>query len=282
MTKRIFRSILLVAAAVLLASFMLITGVLYDYFSNNQMEQLRAQTALAAQGVEKSGEGYFAGLGSHGTRLTWIAADGTVLYDSSANAAGMENHADREEVHQALKTGHGESMRYSTTLMERQLYSADRRYRRKRLAAKAHRADRLKTLFVAQLARGVPRERNARVLGAHAAAVVAYSYVSRAAALELDRHLSCTRVEGVFDELLYYRRRSLDDLARGDHVRNKRRKYIYPCHIFNLTFRFYLYVFCVSSVTVIPTKPYLPRTIKVRQCLPLAKLEGKVPPFGGG
>lgn len=126
MTKRIFRSILLVAAAVLLASFVLITGVLYDYFSNNQMEQLRAQTALAAQGVEKSGESYFAGLGSHGTRLTWIAADGTVLYDSSANATGMENHADREEVSSALKTGTGESTRYSTTLMERQLYCAQR------------------------------------------------------------------------------------------------------------------------------------------------------------
>ena len=126
MTKRIFRSILLVAAAVLLASFMLITGVLYDYFSNNQMEQLRAQTALAAQGVEKSGEGYFAGLGSHGTRLTWIAADGTVLYDSTATAAKMENHADREEVSRALKTGTGESTRYSTTLMERQLYCAQR------------------------------------------------------------------------------------------------------------------------------------------------------------
>lgn len=126
MTKRIFRSILLVAAAVLLASFMLITGVLYDYFSNNQMEQLRAQTALAAQGVEKSGEGYFAGLGSHGTRLTWIAADGTVLYDSTVTAAKMENHADREEVSSALKTGTGESTRYSTTLMERQLYCAQR------------------------------------------------------------------------------------------------------------------------------------------------------------
>lgn len=126
MTKRIFRSILLVAAAVLLASFMLITGVLYDYFSNNQMEQLRAQTALAAQGVEKSGESYFAGLGSHGTRLTWIAADGTVLYDSTATAAKMENHADREEVSRALRTGTGESTRYSTTLMERQLYCAQR------------------------------------------------------------------------------------------------------------------------------------------------------------
>lgn len=35
MTKRIFRSICLVAVVVLLASFMLIMGVLYDYFSNN-------------------------------------------------------------------------------------------------------------------------------------------------------------------------------------------------------------------------------------------------------
>ena len=52
MTKRIFRSIFAVAAAVLLASFVLITGVLYEHFSNNQMEQLRAQTSLAAQGVE--------------------------------------------------------------------------------------------------------------------------------------------------------------------------------------------------------------------------------------
>lgn len=126
MTKRIFRSTFAVAAVVLLASFVLITGVLYEYFSNKQMDQLNMQTHLAAQGVESAGADYFNDMDIDGCRITWIAADGTVLYDSQAQQSGMENHADREEVQQALKTGHGESMRYSTTLMERQLYSADR------------------------------------------------------------------------------------------------------------------------------------------------------------
>lgn len=126
MTKRIFRSTFAVAAVVLLASFVLITGVLYEYFSNKQMDQLNMQTHLAAQGVESAGADYFSDMNVDGCRITWIAADGTVLYDSQAQQSGMENHADREEVQQALKTGHGESMRYSTTLMERQLYSADR------------------------------------------------------------------------------------------------------------------------------------------------------------
>lgn len=126
MTKRIFRSIFTVAAVILLASFVLITGVLYEYFSNKQVDQLNMQTHLAAQGLEAAGEDYLSDMDISGCRLTWIAADGTVLYDSQAELSGMENHADREEVRQALKTGHSESMRYSTTLMERQLYSADR------------------------------------------------------------------------------------------------------------------------------------------------------------
>ena len=126
MTKRIFRSIFTVAAVILLASFVLITGVLYEYFSNKQVDQLNMQTHLAAQGLEAAGEDYLSDMDISGCRLTWIAADGTVLYDSQAEQSGMENHADREEVRQALKTGHGESMRYSTTRMERQLYSADR------------------------------------------------------------------------------------------------------------------------------------------------------------
>ena len=126
MTKRIFRSIFTVAAVIILASFVLITGVLYEYFSNKQVDQLNMQTHLAAQGLEAAGEDYLSDMDISGCRLTWIAADGTVLYDSQAEQSGMENHADREEVRQALKTGHGESMRYSTTLMERQIYSADR------------------------------------------------------------------------------------------------------------------------------------------------------------
>lgn len=49
-------------------------------------------------------------------RITWIDRDGTVLFDSVAKAEDMENHADRDEVQQAMKTGEGESTRYSSTL----------------------------------------------------------------------------------------------------------------------------------------------------------------------
>ncbi len=126
MTKRIFRSICLVAIAVFLASVAIFLGVLYDYFGNVQQSGLRAQTELAAQGVQTMGAEYFEGLAPQDLRISWISADGGVLYDSEADSSEMENHLAREEIREALQTGYGESSRYSVTLMERTLYSAKR------------------------------------------------------------------------------------------------------------------------------------------------------------
>lgn len=124
MTRRIFKSICLVSFIVLLASLVLIMGVLYDYFSSNQQEQLKIQTELAAQGVALEGLKYLESLEPEGYRITWISADGGVLYDSQTDAAEMENHLDRAEIKKALAEGYGESSRYSTTMTERLLYSA--------------------------------------------------------------------------------------------------------------------------------------------------------------
>ena len=126
MTKKIFRSIVLVAVCALLASLLLIMGCLYDYFTGLQSQALRDELTFAASGVSQSGEGYLDTLSSSQYRLTWIAADGTVLYDTQADAASMENHASREEVQQALATGEGESSRYSQTLLEKTIYVAKR------------------------------------------------------------------------------------------------------------------------------------------------------------
>ena len=126
MTKRIFRSISLVSLIVFLVSLVLIMGVLYEYFSQIQQNQLRIQTALAAQGVADEGMDYFDGLDTQDLRITWIDADGTVLYDNRSDSADMDNHIEREEIAAALENGYGESARYSTTLMERLLYSAQR------------------------------------------------------------------------------------------------------------------------------------------------------------
>lgn len=126
MTKRICRSIFFVAMAVFLSSVVLIMGVLYGYFSNIQQRQLRMQLELAAQGVTHEGSAYFQDLKMQDCRITWISADGTVLFDSDVHSADMENHWEREEIREALATGYGESRRYSATLTERSLYVAQR------------------------------------------------------------------------------------------------------------------------------------------------------------
>ena len=126
MTKRIFRTIFIVAVGVFLASVILFMTVLYDYFSVIGQNQLRVQIDLAAQGVANEGIGYFDGLEAQNCRITWIGTDGSVLYDSMSDADHMENHLEREEVKEALAEGYGESSRYSATLTERYLYSAKR------------------------------------------------------------------------------------------------------------------------------------------------------------
>ena len=124
MTKKIFQSILLVAGCVLLASLLIIMGFLYDYFGGVEGNQLRNELSLAAAAVEDGGTDYLSRLTADRCRLTWIAADGSVLYDTRTDAESLENHASRAEVSQALTTGTGESTRYSSTLMEKTMYYA--------------------------------------------------------------------------------------------------------------------------------------------------------------
>ena len=102
MSRKIFTAIWGAALAVFAASLVFIMGVSYNYFTGVQMKQLHAETALAAQGVSLCGKDYFTGLSTGDYRVTWIDADGTVLFDTGADASRMENHLEREEIRQAL------------------------------------------------------------------------------------------------------------------------------------------------------------------------------------
>ena len=126
MTKRIFKAICAAALGVFVVTMLLIMGVLYNYFSSVQQNQLRSETALAAQGAEQLGMAYFDGLNPIDYRVTWVAANGKVLYDSASNTEAMENHLQRQEIQDALATGYGESARYSPTMMKQYLYSAQK------------------------------------------------------------------------------------------------------------------------------------------------------------
>ncbi len=126
MTSKIFRSTILVAAIVLLCSLGIIMGVLYGYANDVQMMQLKDELHIASVGTEDGGLDFIKQLDADRFRLTWISADGTVLYDTHADESQMDNHADREEIQAAFQYGYGSSTRQSDTLLERTIYEAKR------------------------------------------------------------------------------------------------------------------------------------------------------------
>ena len=125
MAKKIFRSTMAVGLWVLLLSAALFLGMLYQYFTDRFTQELESETWLVARGVESMGLDYLDGLRTD-NRITWVAQDGTVLYDNEADAAAMENHADREEIQEALFGIQGTARRESATLSKLTIYVAHR------------------------------------------------------------------------------------------------------------------------------------------------------------
>ena len=126
MTRRIFRSIMAVSVSVLLIALIMTVGILYGYFSKIFINEQESRLELAVRGVENEGTEYLKGLSSSDYRLSLIAADGTVVYDTRADSAAMENHAERAEVKEALENGTGKSERFSQTLFEKTIYLTQR------------------------------------------------------------------------------------------------------------------------------------------------------------
>lgn len=124
MTKKIFKSTMLVSSAVLALGLAFVLGILYHYFGNQISGELRKEASYLAYGVETQGLDYLENIQGDESRITYIRQDGTVLYDSQAEAESMENHGDREEVKAALSSGTGQSFRISETLSEKTTYFA--------------------------------------------------------------------------------------------------------------------------------------------------------------
>lgn len=126
MTKKIFKSTVLVSASVLILGIAFVLGILYQYFGKQLDTELAREASYLAYGVEQQGEEYLQQLKNTDSRITYIGEDGTVLYDNEADAAEMENHKNREEFQEALATGAGEAQRISSTLSEKTVYYAKR------------------------------------------------------------------------------------------------------------------------------------------------------------
>ncbi len=117
MTSRIFKSIFLSTISVLIASILLFTFALNNYFATLSMKELANEAELVSQGMAFDADNYLNHLDlTEDYRITWISDDGTVLFDSKVDASKLENHLERDEIKEAYLYGKGESVRTSTTI----------------------------------------------------------------------------------------------------------------------------------------------------------------------
>lgn len=126
MSQKIFRSIMAVALSVLAAGLLIAGSFFYGFYASAESGRLREELLLASVAAENEGTAYFDALGTQEFRFTLVSGAGEIIYDSVADAETMENHLDREEIREALESGYGSSVRYSTTLTRRTSYEAVR------------------------------------------------------------------------------------------------------------------------------------------------------------
>ena len=124
MTAKIFRNAFLIGFTVLLACILLFFFIMYSNYQAQAFDNLAIEAEHISEGMQIcGGESYLSAVQS-GERITWIAADGSVLYDNMADSSTMENHLQRPEVAEAFETGSGRSDRYSSTILEKNNYYA--------------------------------------------------------------------------------------------------------------------------------------------------------------
>ncbi len=127
LSRVLFRITALAILAVSIAAVLVSVTVLYSTFLDESQEDLVAEADHVAVGVELGGLSYLNALKPHKDfRITWIGADGGVLFDSRADPALMDNHSDRPEFLQALEAGQGDARRVSGTLSDWVIYRAVR------------------------------------------------------------------------------------------------------------------------------------------------------------
>ncbi|MGM9551492.1 MAG: sensor histidine kinase [Clostridia bacterium] len=124
MNKKIFFSSFLASLMVLLISFTLVVGVLYEHFETQIFKELESEAGYISHALEKEGISYIESYKNDDKRITVVSPDGVVLSDNLADESTLDNHSDRKEIKEALQTGSGTSYRYSDTLMRKTLYYA--------------------------------------------------------------------------------------------------------------------------------------------------------------
>ena len=123
MRKKINSRLIGIALFAILVTLFGVTSIYYELFEKQVKNDLHTLAELLVDSdiLEKK-EAF--NLKNQDVRITWIDADGVVLYDNRTEAKNLENHADRPEIMSAMETGEGEGVRKSNTLEKNTYYYA--------------------------------------------------------------------------------------------------------------------------------------------------------------
>ena len=100
-------------------------ALLFSFLESRTLDELREEANILSYGIEAQGQEYLDRINTD-RRVTLIRRDGTVLYDNEADPSTMENHSNREEVEEAVKSGSGHSIRKSETMTRETIYFAQK------------------------------------------------------------------------------------------------------------------------------------------------------------
>lgn len=122
MIKTIFRNTFLIGISILALCAVLFFGIQYTQIKNDTYSALKQEAVYAEHGILQGGENYLKTLDGE-SRVTWIDADGNVLFDSESQAPAG-NEKEHDEVSEALEKGEGKKIRKSETSGESTMYYA--------------------------------------------------------------------------------------------------------------------------------------------------------------
>lgn len=128
LSKRVFATMLAMSLATIVVLALALTIFMQQRLMSSTSAALANEARIVAASLNSS-PSYFSMLKRlrlDNTRVTLVEADGDVLYDSDIDASVMEDHGNRPEIEDALRTGRGSADRSSTTLGEVMLYEAVR------------------------------------------------------------------------------------------------------------------------------------------------------------
>lgn len=128
LSRRVFVTLLTISLTTIAVFALALTLFMQQRLMSSTSTELANEVRIVAASLNSS-PSYLSTLKRlhlDGTRITLVGSDGDVLYDSDIDEATMEDHGNRPEIEQALKTGRGSADRSSSTLGEVMLYEAMR------------------------------------------------------------------------------------------------------------------------------------------------------------